>query len=163
MSGPGPARGAPAHADLELSVQVAAPPEHTWAVLTDWARQGEWMLGTTVAVTGGDGHSVGSTLSAKTGYGAFGFVDTMEVSEYDAKGRRCVVRHTGRLVRGEGEFAVTPNGRAGMCTVHWSERLELPFGAVGRLGWAAGRGVFSAGVRYSLRRLARLCEAEAGG
>ena len=162
MSGSDPVRGAPAHADLELSVDVAAPPEHAWAVLTDWARQGEWMLGTTVAVTGGDGHSVGSTLSAKTGYRAFGFVDTMRISEYDAHGRRCVVRHTGRLIRGEGEFAVTSNGGR-MCTVAWSERLELPFGLVGRLGWVAGRGVFAAGVRHSLRRLARLCEAEAGG
>ncbi|GAA5147182.1 SRPBCC family protein [Pseudonocardia eucalypti] len=142
---------------VALSEPVAAPPERTWRAVTDWARQGEWMLGTTVEVTGGDGRSVGSTLSARTGYGAFGFVDTMEITEFDPAVRRCVVRHTGWLVRGEGEFTVS--GRAdGGSEVEWVERLELPFGPVGRFGWPFARPVMAAGVRWSLRRLARFCE-----
>ena len=39
-------------ATVALSVEVDAPVERTWAAATDWARQGEWMLGTTVT---GDG------------------------------------------------------------------------------------------------------------
>lgn len=142
---------------LELSEPVAAPPERTWRALTDWPRQGEWMLGTTVTVTGGDGRSVGSTLSAKTGYGPFGFVDTMEITEFDPAARRCVVRHTGRLVRGGGEFAVSSRPDGGSA-VHWVERLELPFGPLGLVGWPFARPVMAAGVRWSLRRLARFCE-----
>ncbi|MDT7635275.1 MAG: hypothetical protein QOI50_7205 [Pseudonocardiales bacterium] len=147
--------------DLELAVDVGAPPEQTWLAVTDWARQGEWMLGTAVRVTGGDGRSVGSTLAARTGYGPVGFVDSMEITEWDSGRRRCVVRHTGHLVRGEGEFAVTPKAGGGS-VVHWSERLELPFGALGQAGWAVLKPVFAAGVRWSLRRLARFCEGYPG-
>ncbi|HEY1966920.1 MAG TPA: SRPBCC family protein [Pseudonocardia sp.] len=142
--------------ELALTVEVDASPEHTWLVLTDWARQGEWMLGTRVTVSGGNGRSVGSTLSARTGFGPFGFTDTMTITEWDDRRLRCVVRHTGRLVRGEGEFAVTPAARGG-CTVHWVERLELPVRPLGEVYWPLARPAFAAGVRYSLRRLARLC------
>jgi hypothetical protein len=38
----------------------------------------------------------------------------------------------------------------------WSEQLELPLGAVGRLGWPVVRPLFLAGVRRSLDRFA-LC------
>jgi len=143
--------------ELELATEVSAPPERTWLAVTDWARQGEWMLGTQVAVTSGDGRSVGSTLSARTGYGPFGFVDTMVITEWDPARRRCVVTHTGHLVRGEGEFAVTPKAGGGS-VVHWAERLELPLGPLGRAGWSALRPMFTAGVRWSLGRLARFCE-----
>ena len=148
--------------DIELTVEVDAPPQRSWQVVTDWPNQGQWMLGTTVTVTGGDGRSVGSTLSARTGYGGYGFVDTMEITEWDPDGYRCVVRHTGRLVRGGGEFGVTalPGGRS---AVHWVERLELPFGALGRTGWPLVRPAFVAGVKLSLRRLARLCQDQQSG
>jgi uncharacterized protein YndB with AHSA1/START domain len=142
--------------DLELTEDVDASPERTWRAVTDWSSQGQWMLGTTVAITDGDGRSVGSTLSARTGYGPFGFVDTMEITVWDPVRRSCVVRHTGKLVRGEGEFTVTPVA-GGRCTVHWVERLELPFGPIGRAGWSLVRPAFAAGVRLSLRRLARFC------
>lgn len=144
-------------ADLELTIDVAAPPEQAWLATTDWPRQGEWMLGTSVEVTGGDGRSVGSTLSARTGYGPLGFVDTMRITEWDPRARRCVVLHTGHLVRGEGEFAVVTRAGGGS-TVRWAERLDLPFGVVGQLGWPLLRPAFAGGVRWSLRRLARFCD-----
>jgi hypothetical protein len=36
----------------------------------------------------------------------------------------------------------------------WSEELELPLGALGRLGWPLVRPLFLAGVRRSLDRFA---------
>lgn len=146
---------------LELATETAAPPERAWRAVTDWARQGEWMLGTTVTVTSGDGRSVGSTLRARTGFGPLGFVDTMEIAEWDPARRRCTVRHTGHLVRGAGEFAVV-SAEEGGSTVRWVERLELPFGPVGRAGWPVARPLFAAGVRWSLHRLARFCESYPG-
>jgi hypothetical protein len=141
--------------DLELAVDVPADPETTWRAATDWSRQGEWMLGTTVTVTGGNGRSVGSTLSARTGYGPFGFTDTMEITEWDEVARRCVVLHTGRVVRGGGVFSVSE--AAGGSVFHWGEQLDLPLGAVGRAGWPVVRPAFVGGVRLSLRRFARFC------
>ena len=41
----------------------------------------------------------------------------------------------------------------------WREDLELPLGALGRLGWPLVRPVFAYGVQLSLRRFARWVEA----
>ena len=34
--------------DLVERIEIDAPPERVWAAVTDWARQGEWMLATDV-------------------------------------------------------------------------------------------------------------------
>ena len=148
--------------ELTVPVDVAAPADVVWERLTDWERQGEWMLGTRVRVTGGNG-GAGTTLRAVTGVGPLGFADPMEIVDWavpDGDGpRRCVVRHTGRVVRGEGVFEVVPLGSE-RSRVLWSELLDVPFGALGRAVWMLVRPVAKAGVLVSLRRLARRCEAE---
>ena len=140
-------------AELTLTVDVAAPPEQTWAALVDWDRQGEWMLGTTVVGNGAD--RAGGTLRAKTGIGPLGIVDTMTITAW-LPPFRCEVAHTGRVVRGSGTFEVepTPDGSRFV----WTELLDLPFGVVGRLGWPLVRPAFAAGVRLSLKRFARYAE-----
>jgi hypothetical protein len=149
--------------ELTVPVDVAAPADVVWERLTDWERQGEWMLGTRVEVMGpGDGRRLGATLRAVTGIGPLGFADPMEIVDWavpDGDGpRRCVVRHTGRVVRGEGVFEVVPLGRE-RSRVLWSELLDVPFGALGHAAWTLVRPVARAGVLVSLRRLARRCEA----
>lgn len=67
--------------ELRESVPVAAAPETVWAVATDWPRQREWMLGTEVRVLSGGG-GLGTQLLAFTGLGGVGFVDTMEITEF---------------------------------------------------------------------------------
>lgn len=142
-----------------MPVDVAAPAEVVWQVITDWEGQGDWMLGTRVAVTSaGDGRRLGATMRAVTGVGPLRVVDTMEVVEW-APPKRCVVRHTGRVVQGDGVFEVVELG-PDRSRFLWSELLDLPLGALGRLGWPIVRPVFRAGVAHSLRRMARLCEAE---
>ncbi|MFD1150092.1 SRPBCC family protein [Saccharothrix hoggarensis] len=126
---------------LELRVDVAAPPATTWAALTDWERQGEWMLGTTVRVTSGDGASEGSGLAAFTGVGRLGFTDTMRITAWEPP-VRCAVAHTGRLVRGTGEFVVVPRGDARSEFV-WSEDVAALLALA-----------FAPGVKWSLRRFA---------
>ena len=139
-------------AHLELSVDVDAPVEQTWAAATDWARQGEWMLGTKVKGTAQDGVGVGGGIEAFTGVGKLGFLDTMEITRWDPP-HACHVLHTGRVVRGTGEFEVHPRGSAS--TFVWREDLDLPLGVVGRLGWPLVRPLFKAGVQRSLDRFAR--------
>jgi uncharacterized protein YndB with AHSA1/START domain len=146
---------------LAVDVLVDAPPEAVWAAVTDWERQSEWMLGTTVRGTAGGGVGVGGGIEAFTGVGRLGFLDTMVVTEWDPP-RLCTVRHTGRVVRGDGWFEVfaLPGGRSRFV---WAEELDLPLGALGRVGWTLVRPAFAAGVRLSLQRLARAVEAETAG
>ena len=146
--------------DITVSVDIDAPVDTVWAAVTDWESQGEWMLGTAVRVTRGDGASLGSELSATTGVGPLGVTDTMEIVGWDPP-YRAVVRHTGAVVRGSGVFAVAPRGDGSV--FHWTEQLELPLGALGAAGWPVVRPVFRAGIRWSLGRLARRCEAEHRG
>jgi uncharacterized protein YndB with AHSA1/START domain len=147
--------------ELVETVDVAAPPERVWAALVDWTRQGEWMLATDVATVGGEAQGVGGRLAARTGVPVgggrhLGVLDTMEITAWEPP-RRVEVRHTGRVVRGEGVFEVRPRG-AGGSTFLWTELLDLPLGALGRAGWPLVRPAMAAGVRLSLRRFARFAE-----
>ena len=144
--------------ELVLTVPVRAAVEQTWAGATDWDRQGEWMLGTTVRATVQQGQGVGGGIEAFTGLGRIGFLDTMEITSWDPP-YRCEVLHTGRVVRGTGVFEVVDRGR-GVSEFVWKEQLDLPFGVVGSLGWWLLRPAFAAGVQASLRAFARWVETE---
>ena len=145
--------------EVRASVDIQAPVDDVFAAFTDWAAQGEWMLGTRVDVVEGDGRSIGSELSAFTGAHLgfpIGFLDTMTITRWDAPYRVDVV-HTGRFVRGIGvmEVIALSDGRSRFL---WSEVLDLPLGVVGRLGWPVGRPAFVAGVNQSLRKRGALIE-----
>jgi uncharacterized protein YndB with AHSA1/START domain len=143
--------------ELPVPVEVDAPAAVVWAYVTDWERQGEWMLGTRVRVTGGDGRGVGTTLHAVTGVGRLGVPDTMEVVEFvapsDGAPGRAAVRHTGRVIRGDGFFEVTSLGPQ-RSRFTFTELIDLPLGVLGRLGWPLVRPVIRAGFVASLRRMA---------
>ncbi|GGM42914.1 polyketide cyclase [Longimycelium tulufanense] len=136
------------------TVAVPASVETVWAAVTDWPRQGEWVVGTTVFVTAGDGAGVGSELAAFTGVGSVGFLDTMEIVGWEPP-HRCEVRHTGRLVRGTGVFTVQPT--ADGAELVWEERLEPPLGRVGELVWPLVRPLFDRRLRRSLAHFAEFC------
>jgi carbon monoxide dehydrogenase subunit G len=144
---------------LVLSVDVDAPAAQTWAAATDWAGHSAWMLGTTVRPTAQGGVGVGGGIAAFSGVRVgplrLGVLDTMEITRWDPP-RLCSVRHTGRVVRGTGDFAVEDLGERSRFV--WREDLDLPLGAVGRLGWLVVRPLFVLGVRMSLRRFARWTE-----
>lgn len=146
-------------AELVLRVQVQAPPQVVWEAITDWEHQGEWMLGTTVRPTHRDGRGVGGRFEAWTGIGPVGFLDTMDITTWDPPWR-CLVRHTGSVVRGAGAFEVQDLG-TGRSDFVWSEWLELPLGRVGQVGWLLVRPFAAVGVQLSLRRFARWAERRA--
>lgn len=135
-------------AEVTESIDVDAPPAAVFAALVDWDRQREWMLLTRVR----GGHGPGATVEAFTGLGRVGFVDTMTITQWQPP-HRCVVVHTGRVVRGSAAFEVLelPGGRS---RVVWTEWLVLPLGLIGALGFALIRPLAVAGVRYSLKRFA---------
>jgi Polyketide cyclase / dehydrase and lipid transport len=145
-----------APARVGARINVKASPETVFAAATDWDRQREWMLGTTVRVCHGDGRSVGSEVEAVTGIAGIGVRDRMQITVWDAPSR-CEMRHLGRVVRGVGIFAVRRHG-AEDATFEWSEQLELPFGVLGALGWPLVRPFFGVGLRRSLERFAAFCQ-----
>lgn len=135
-----------------MTADVAAPAVTVWEALTDWDVHDRWMLLT--HARGGRGK--GATIEAFTGIGRVGIVDTMTIVVWEPP-RRCVVRHTGRVVRGSGAFELR-DIEGGACRVVWSEWLDLPLGRFGRLGWPLVRPAVRAAVVFSLRRLARYVE-----
>jgi hypothetical protein len=141
--------------NLTLRIDIEAPPETVFAAATDWQRQGEWMLATTVRVRRGDGRSVGSEVDAHTGIRGIGVTDRMRITVWDPPSR-CEVRHLGAVVRGTGIFAVRPHGRHA-ATLEWTEQLELPLGVLGERGTPLIRPVFGWGLRLSLARFAAFC------
>jgi carbon monoxide dehydrogenase subunit G len=141
-----------AMAELSVSVDVLASVDRVWAALTDWDRQGEWMLGTRVRGTVGDGRGVGGQIEAVTGIGPLRIRDKMRVTRWEPP-HVCLVVHYGRLVRGTGGFVVREHPAG--ATVVWSEALDLPLGLLGRLGWPVIRPAVRWGLTRSLRRFAR--------
>lgn len=147
-------------ASVRLSVHVHEPADVVWRAASDWPRQGEWMLGTEVHLTGGSG-GPGSRLAAFTGLGGVGFLDTMEIVGWDPP-RSCRVRHTGGLVQGEGGFQVTEVvGRRVVeqgteeSLFTWWEDFRLPPG--GSLVWPFAQLGVTWGLRRSLDRFAQFC------
>ena len=134
-------------AELVVSLDVDAPQQRVWSALTDWSAHDAWMIGT--RATGGA--AVGESIEAFTGVGKVGFLDTMVIRVWDPP-ERCVVRHTGSVVRGSGAFEVEALGAA-RSRVVWSEWLDLPFGALGHAGWVLVKPVARLGLLASLRRL----------
>src|SRR3954453_4564131 len=53
--------------EVSESVDIDASPEQVWAALTDWARQGEWMVATDVETVGGTAQGLHGRLAARTG------------------------------------------------------------------------------------------------
>jgi carbon monoxide dehydrogenase subunit G len=141
---------------LEERVAVAAPPEAVFAAVADWERQSGWVAFTTVTAEGGP-HRVGERLLAVTKVAGVGFSDPMEVTRWEPP-RRVDVRHLGRVLRGTGTFLVEP--APGGAWFVWSEDLDLPLGVAGRLGFAVVGPAFRRMLRRSLRRLARMVEAD---
>jgi hypothetical protein len=128
---------------IRREVALAVPAADAWAYVTDWPRQGEWVPHTRVehADPADPAVGVGGRLRAWSGLGPVGFWDTMTITSWEARadgGGRCEVLHTGRVVRGEGEFEVVAEGE-GRSRFIWSELAVVPFGRVGAAGFRAAR------------------------
>jgi hypothetical protein len=141
---------------VSVSVDVDATAAATWAVVTDWERQGEWMPLTSVVLDPGSGHGLGARLTARSGVGPAAVTDPMVVDVW-APPTYCEVVHQGRVVTGRGVFRVEPLG-PDRSRFTWEEILDGR-GARRLLDRAAGPATrLLLGV--AVRRLARLVAAE---
>ena len=140
---------------LSATVVVDAPADVVFEAAVDWPSQRQWMPLTKVAVTGGDGRSVGTTVVARTGVGPAAAVDPMVVDVWQPP-RRCEVAHKGSVVRGRGVFRVEPLG-SDRSRFTWEEHLpdHGGYAVAARLGAPLNRAFFALAVR----RFARWVEA----
>jgi len=149
-------------AELVVSTEVNASLDKVWAALTDWDTHGAWMVATTVRGTTDQREGVGAGIEGITRVGPFVMRDTMTLSQWQpppASPARCVVEHTGKVVRGSGAFEVEELG-PDQSRVVWSEWVQLPLGLLGETGWIVVRPLAALFLRISLRRLARIIEAD---
>jgi len=148
-------------ARLERVVDVGAPAAAVWDFVTDWPRQREWVPLTRVE-TVGSGRGQGARIRAWTGVGSIGFWDPMTVTSWERSvdgGGRCEVLHTGKVVKGGGEFSVEPLDEHS-CRFVWAELVDVPLGALGALGWRAARPVMERVLDQALQRMRQIVERE---
>lgn len=151
---------------IERRVEVAAPADRLWNYVTDWPRQSEWVPLTKVELVdpADPAQRLGGRIRAWSGLGPVGFWDTMTVTGWETRtgsGGRCEVLHTGKVVRGEGEFIVEAAG-PGTSRFLWKEMAVLPLGPVGALGWRVVRPVVERLLDRALETLRRQVEGSPG-
>ncbi|HEU5265936.1 MAG TPA: SRPBCC family protein [Jatrophihabitans sp.] len=138
-------------APFVITRDTALTPQQAWARVVDWRRHGAYVPLTTVSV----GRAAGATVvTARTGIGALGFDDPMEIVEWappsDGATGRCRLEKRGRVLRGWAEISVAP--RDGGARVTWREEAmpaHLPRFAIGMAG-ATGALVFGRVLRRLL-------------
>ena len=145
---------------LRERVVLDAAAQTVWDHVVDWGAQSEWIPLTRARAVAGDGRGVGALVEARTGLGPVGFLDTMTITHWDPP-RRCELLHTGRVVRGDGGFEVTPLGPL-RCELYWWERFAVPGGPLGALGWQLLAPTAGVGLRATLHRFRRRVEGSTG-
>lgn len=150
-------------------VDVQAPPETTWRVLTDWPRHSDWVPLTTIRMLTDSSACVGTRFVARTAVGPLGFDDVMEITAWQpptatAPGR-CDIVKQGRAVRGTVSFEVA--AAPGGSRVTWTQDLDVPPVALTRraapLVAAVARGAYTRTLRVMADDARRTARSEAAG
>jgi uncharacterized membrane protein len=145
---------------VETTETVAGPPEVAWELLTDWERQGDWMLeASDFVVTSEHREGVGVEAEATITIAGITTRDVVRVIAWEP-GRHLAIEHRG-WVSGEGHIYLTPlDGER--THVFWREKLTPPVGILGAVGMTAFQPLMSRIFRRDLRVLAGLVRARAG-
>jgi carbon monoxide dehydrogenase subunit G len=120
---------------LEMEATIPAPPEVVWGLITDWERQGEWMLeASDFVVTSAHREGVGVEAEATIKIAGIKTRDKVRVTGWEPP-QRLAIEHLG-WVSGAGEIYVVPSG-PGRSHLFWREELYPPLGLLGALGLTA--------------------------
>lgn len=153
---------------IENDIDLPAPPEIVWDLITDWEHQDEWMLeATDFEVIGEQREGVGVRATATISIGGMKTRDEIRVAGWEPP-KRLVIEHVG-WVRGTGELHLTPllgpvtSEPAVTTHLYWREELHPPrgLGAVGSLGLTAFKPLMKRIFGRDLRVLAGLARARA--
>jgi uncharacterized membrane protein len=148
-------RGPGAPEPLRMMVVVDAPPDETWAVISDIPLQPEWMHEmkhvrmTTPGPTG-----VGSRGEATVRIAGISVTDPVEVTAFEPP-TRFAIRHEG-LFTGGGVITLEPGVGGETTIVRWEETLVPPF--LPELGALVQAPILRSIFQADLHRLKRLVE-----
>lgn len=140
---------------------MECPPEVCWRLITDWERQGDWMLeATDFVVVSEQREGVGVEAEATVRIGGIATRDRVTVTVWEPS-RRLQIAHGG-WVSGRGDLQLTPVGLE-RTHVFWRELLYPPLGPLGAAGLMALKPVMARIFARDLRILASLCRVAAKG
>ena len=144
---------------LEMSATLPAPPDVVWELVTDWERQGDWMLeASDFVVTSSHREGLGVEAEATIKVGGITTRDRIRVAVWEP-GRRLGIEHLG-WVSGYGEISLFPSG-PGRSRVFWREELQPPLGVLGAIGLRLFKPLLRRVFERDVRELVRLAAARA--
>lgn len=139
---------------VETSITVDADPQVIWELITDWERQGDWMLeASRFEVIGEQREGVGVRASATVKIAGITTRDEVRIIGWEPP-YRLAIRHEG-WVSGTGELFMTPVTTTSTY-VFWREQLEPPLGLVGAIGMIGIKPIMKKIFDRDLRVLAQL-------
>lgn len=144
---------------LSFRIEINATSQVIFEYVSDWERQSEWILFTTVKLVSRTPDHQNSTILAVTKLGPLKVADEMTVTEWQPY-ERIVVEHTGQVVKGKGVFTVSSASKD-TCIFTWQEVVPVPFGFIGQIGLVFAKPLMHAVFGKSLAKLKDNIEARA--
>jgi Polyketide cyclase / dehydrase and lipid transport len=122
---------------IEVGETLPGRPDLVWDLITDWERQGDWMLeASDFRVVSSHREGVGVEADATIRIAGIKTRDRIRVVGWEP-GHRLAIQHLG-WVKGQGELHLTPMGND-RTHIFWREELEPPLGIAGAVGLLAFR------------------------
>lgn len=141
-------------------VRLPAPADVVWRLITDWERQGDWMLeASDIVVVSERREGVGVEAYATVRIAGVSTRDRIRVDVWEPR-RHLGIVHLG-WVGGRGDLVLTEE--RGQTHLHWREELHPPWGVLGRAGMGLFRPLLARTFRRDARVLAGLAGAAADG
>jgi len=143
---------------IQVSVDIAASPDHVWNVVEPIERHIDWMTdAVAIRFKTDQTRGTGTEFFCDTKVAFISLVDEMTITSW-IPGKAMGVTHTG-VVTGTGEFTLSPIGN-GHTKFTWTEELVFPWWLGGPIGaFVGGQIVMKAIWRRNLRTLKALAEA----
>jgi carbon monoxide dehydrogenase subunit G len=146
---------------VDSTIELPGPPDLVWRMLTDWERQGDWMLeASDFEVVSDHREGTGVTADATVKIGGISTRDRIRVDVWEPN-THLGIEHLG-WVGGRGDLRLVDLGD-GRTRLDWREELRPPMGFVGAIGMRLFVPLMARIFRRDARVLATLVEQAAAG